>query len=306
MSNSFFLILKHIESHVDGFLDFLQKEKRGSVHTLRCYRSDLNQLQRFMSEHYACGELLDVKSEWLRGYVVEMMKLGKAPRTIHRKVSAFRTFVRYAKRQGLLTVDPADAIILPKLSKSQPQVVPEHAMRELLEESVFPSNWKGRRDRAIMALFYETGIRLSELTGLNVEDMHTEREELCVRGKGSKERRIPLFPETMKCIQNHCEERPFKSRHLFVTDAGRSLYPSFVYRRVRHYLAQVSTLKKSSPHILRHTFATHLLNHGAELSAVKEMLGHASLSSTQVYTHQSLARLKEVHSESPLDRRPKD
>lgn len=276
------------------------------MHTLRCYRSDLNQLQRFMSEHYACDDLLSVKSEWLRGYVVEMMKLGKAPRTIHRKVSAFRTFVRYAKRQGLMVVDPADAIVLPKLSKAQPHVVPVYAMRELLDESVFPNDWKGRRDLGIIALFYETGIRLSELCGLNVEDMHTERGELRVMGKGSKERRIPLLPETMTSIQRHIEERPFHSRHLFITDAGRSLYASFVYRRVRHYLSQVSTLKKTSPHILRHTFATHLLNNGAELAAVKEMLGHASLSSTQIYTHQSLTRLKEVHAESPLDRRPKD
>lgn len=273
---------------------------------MRCYRSDLNQLQRFMDEHYACVDLLGVKSEWLRGYVVEMMKLGKAPRTIHRKVSAYRTFVRYAKRQGLMTVDPADAIVLPKLSKSIPHVVPERAMREMFDESVFAEDWKGRRDRGILALMYETGVRLSELIGLNVEDMHTERGELRVMGKGSKERIIPLLPETMKCIQSHIEERPFQSRHLFITDAGRSLYPSFVYRRVRHYLSLVSSLQKTSPHILRHTFATHLLNRGAELAAVKDMLGHASLSSTQVYTHQSLSRLKEVHSDSPLDKRPKD
>lgn len=298
--------MKQTETPVDGFLAFLEKEKRGSVHTLRCYRSDLNQLHRFMGENYECVDLLDVKAEWLRAYVVEMMKLGKAPRTIHRKVSAFRTFVRFAKRQGWIETDPADSIVLPKLSKSVPQVVPEHAMREMFDESVFSEDWKGRRDRGVMALMYETGVRLSELIGLNVEDVHTERCELRVMGKGSKERRIPLLPETMKCIESHIQERPFHSRHLFITDAGRSLYPSFVYRRVRHYLSLVSTLQKSSPHILRHTFATHLLNRGAELAAVKDMLGHASLSSTQVYTHQSLSRLKEVHSNSPLDQRPKE
>jgi len=298
--------LKQTETPVEGFLDFLEKEKRGSVHTLRCYRSDLNQLQRFMSERYECADLLGVKSEWLRGYVVEMMKLGKAPRTIHRKVSAFRTFVRYSKRQGWIAEDPADAIVLPKLSKSVPEVVPEHAMREMFDESIFAEDWKGRRDRGIMALLYETGIRLGELLGLNVTDLHTERGELRVMGKGSKERRIPLLPETMKCLESHIKERPFQSKHLFITDAGRSLYPSFIYRRVGHYLSMVSTLKKSSPHILRHTFATHLLNRGAELSAVKDMLGHASLSSTQIYTHQSLTRLKQVHADSPLDQRPQD
>ena len=162
------------------------------------------------------------------------------------------------------------------------------------------------RDAAILELFYSTGLRLAELASLDVIDIDSINESVRVIGKGSKERRIPLLPETMTSIQRHIEERPFHSRHLFITDAGRSLYASFVYRRVRHYLSQVSTLKKTSPHILRHTFATHLLNNGAELAAVKEMLGHASLSSTQIYTHQSLTRLKEVHAESPLDRRPKD
>ena len=299
-----FFVLNQIPPHVEDFLDYLLKEKRGSVHTLRCYRSDLGQVIKFMDENYGCSDLREIKSEWLRSYVVEMMRMQKAPRTIHRKVSAYRTFVKFAKRQGSMDDDPADSIALPKLAKRLPSVVPEHAMRELFEEKVFSNDWKGRRDRSIIALMYETGVRLSELIELKVSDLHTERKEISVLGKGSKERRIPLLPETMSSIIAHLNERPFQSQHLFVTDAGRSLYASFVYRRTHHYLSQVSSLRNSSPHVLRHTFATHLLNNGAELSAVKDLLGHASLSSTQVYTHQSLTRLKELHKDSPLDVRP--
>jgi integrase/recombinase XerC len=276
------------------------------VHTLRCYRSDLNQLLRFMGEQYDCDNLREITSEWLRSYVVEMMRNGKAPRTIHRKISAYRTYVRYAKRKGIMGSDPTDSVALPKLAKRLPSVVPEHAMMELFEEDAFSNDWKGRRDRSVIALMYETGIRLSELIALEVTDLVRDQSELRVVGKGNKERRLPLLEETVSSIEDHLNTRPFKSRYLFTSDAGRSLYPSFVYRRVHYYLSLVSSLRKSSPHVLRHSFATHLLSRGAELTAVKDLLGHASLSSTQVYTHQSLARLKELHQDSPLDVRPKD
>ncbi len=259
-----------------------------------------------MSEQYDCDDLLDIEAEWLRSYVVEMMRKSKAPRTIHRKVSAYRTFVRFARRQGLMSSDPTESVSLPKLSKRLPNVVPEHAMKELFEEGVFPDDWKGRRDRSVLALMYETGVRLSELISLEVNDLVRDQSELKVRGKSNKERLVPLMKETVESIDEHLKLRPFKSRHLFISDAGRSLYPSFVYRRVHHYLSLVSSLQKRSPHVLRHSFATHLLSRGAEMSAVKDLLGHASLSSTEVYTHQSLARLKELHQDSPLNVRPAD
>ncbi len=274
------------------------------MHTLRCYRSDLNQLIQFMMEQYGCEDLREIEAEWLRSYVVEMMRNGKAPRTIHRKISAYRTYVRFSKRQGLMDLDPTDSVSLPKLSKRLPNVIPEHAMNELFQEEVFPSDWKGRRDRSVIALMYETGIRLSELIALETNDLVRDQSELRVFGKGNKERRVPLMKETIESVEEHLRMRPFKSRFLFVSDAGRSLYPSFVYRRVHHYLSLVSSLQKRSPHVLRHSFATHLLNRGAELNAVKDLLGHASLSSTEVYTHQSLARLKELHQDSPLNVRP--
>ena len=296
--------MNQVSPHITEFLDYLLKEKRGSVHTLRCYRSDLNQLIRFMTEQYGCEDLREIEAEWLRSYVVEMMRKSKAPRTIHRKISAYRTYVRFAKRQGAMSADPTDSVSLPKLSKRLPNVVPEHAMNELFQEDVFPIDWKGRRDRSVIALMYETGIRLSELIALQMTDLVRDQSELRIFGKGNKERRVPLMKETVESIEEHLNMRPFKSRFLFISDAGRSLYPSFVYRRVHHYLSLVSSLQKRSPHVLRHSFATHLLNRGAELTAVKDLLGHASLSSTEVYTHQSLARLKELHQDSPLNVRP--
>ena len=289
--------------HIAQFLDYLQKERRGSDHTIRCYKSDLNQMQRYMVEAYEVGDLTSIESEWIRSWVVELVKAGKSPRTIHRKVSVYRTFVKYARRQGFMTTNPAESVVLPKVEKRMPEVVPEHAMNQLFAEEVFATDWKGRRDRSMMALLYETGIRMSELIGLKVEDVNGARKELRVYGKGRKERVLPLLPSTLESIMQHVMDRPVGGDDLFVTDAGSSLYPSFVYRRVNHYLGEVSSLQQCSPHVLRHTFATHLLNRGAELAAVKDLLGHASLSSTQVYTQHTTARLKEFHNASPLNKR---
>jgi len=289
--------------HIAQFLDYLQKERRGSDHTIRCYKSDLNQMQRYMVEAYEVGDLTSIESEWIRSWVVDLVKAGKSPRTIHRKVSVYRTFVKYARRQGFMTTNPAESVVLPKVEKRMPEVVPEHAMNQLFAEEVFATDWKGRRDRSMMALLYETGIRMSELIGLKVGDVNGARKELRVYGKGRKERVLPLLPSTLESIMQHVMDRPVGGDDLFVTDAGSSLYPSFVYRRVNHYLGEVSSLQQCSPHVLRHTFATHLLNRGAELAAVKDLLGHASLSSTQVYTQHTTARLKEFHNASPLNKR---
>ena len=256
-----------------------------------------------MNENYETDDLFNIESDWVRSWVVSMMREGKSPRTIHRKVSALRTFSKYARRNGRMKSNPLESVVLPKLQKRLPEVVPEHAMRQLFDENVFSDDWKGRRDRSMLALLYETGIRLSELINLKLSDLDEGRKNIKVYGKGSKERLIPVMSQTLSSISSHVNDRPFESKDLFVTDSGKSLYSSFVYRRVNYYLSKVSSLHKCSPHVLRHTFATHLLNNGAELAAVKELLGHASLSSTQVYTHHTMAKLKEFHRASPLDRR---
>tara|TARA_B110000003_G_scaffold15065_1_gene14737 strand:+ start:18711 stop:19505 length:795 start_codon:yes stop_codon:yes gene_type:complete len=260
-------------------------------------------MKKFMTETYEEFDLTKVEGEWIRSWVVSMVQEGKSPRTIHRKVSVYRTFVKFARRQGMMEFNPADSVVLPKVERRMPEVVPEHSMNKLFTEDVFDTDWKGRRDRSMIALLYETGIRMSELIGLKVHDVDGARKELRVFGKGRKERMLPLLPSTMESIMQHVMDRPLGGDDLFVTDAGSSLYPSFVYRRVNHYLGEVSSLQKCSPHVLRHTFATHLLNRGAELAAVKDLLGHASLSSTQVYTQHTTAKLKEFHKASPLNHR---
>ncbi len=295
--------LTNAHPHIDHFLDYLKKERRGSDHTVRCYKSDLQQMAQFMDATYETNDLSAVESDWIRSWVVDMVRQGKSPRTIHRKVSVYRTFVKFARRNGLMDQNPAESVVLPKVEKRMPEVVPEHAMSNLFSEGVFSDDWQGRRDRSMMALLYETGIRMSELIALKINDVDGSRRELRVYGKGRKERRLPLLPATMASIMQHVMDRPVGGDELFVTDAGSSMYPSFVYRRVNHYLGEVSSLQKCSPHVLRHTFATHLLNRGAELAAVKDLLGHASLSSTQVYTQHTTAKLKEFHNASPLNQR---
>lgn len=288
---------------VSVFLDHLKKEKRFSLHTLRNYSSDLEQLKAFIESEYDCDELNKVQKEWVRSWVVSMMKQGLAPRTIHRKISSFRTYAKFARRNGFMSNDPVEGVVLPKLNKRLPNVLPEHNVEDLFSDELFDDNWMGSRDKLLMGLLYDTGIRRSELIALKKSDVDISRSTLKVFGKGGKERLIPLLESTTKLIANHIESREFQSDSLIITDKGNELNPSFVYRKVNYYLSKVSTLQKCSPHVLRHTFATHMLNNGAELAAVKDLLGHASLSSTQVYTHHTTAKLKEFHQSSPLDRR---
>ena len=288
---------------LQAFLHFLEKEKRGSVHTLRCYRSDLNQLQRFLSDQYDHHELVGIQGDWVRAWVVSMMQEGRSPRTIHRKVSAFRTFNRYARRMSFTDKDPSNGVSLPKLEKRVREVVPERNINALLDSSIFPDTWAGLRDRLMMSLLYETGIRQDELIHLRHADVQVSRKTIKVLGKGGKERLIPVSEGLLDLAEEYMRNRPGVSEFLIVTDSGRELYPSFVYRRVNHYITETSSLSKCSPHVIRHSFATHLLNRGADINAVKELLGHSSLNATQHYTHLTTKRLKDAHKGSPLDTR---
>lgn len=288
---------------LEAFLHFLEKEKRGSVHTLRCYRSDLNQLQRFLSDKYEHHSLVGIEGDWVRAWVVHMMQEGRSPRTIHRKVSAFRTFNRYARRMSFTDKDPSSGVTLPKLEKRVREVVPERNMEALLDSSIFPNSWSGLRDRLMMTLLYETGMRQDELIGLKHADVQVSRRTIKVVGKRAKERLIPVSDSLLDLAEEYMRNRPGGSEFLVVTDGGRELYPSFVYRRVNHYITETSSLSKCSPHVIRHSFATHLLNRGADINAVKELLGHSSLNATQHYTHVTTGRLKNAHKGSPLDTR---
>jgi len=263
----------------------------------------LNQLQRFLSDKYEHHELVGIDGDWVRAWVVHMMQEGRSPRTIHRKVSAFRTFNRYARRMSFTDKDPSSGVTLPKLEKRVREVVPERNMEALLDSSIFPSSWSGLRDRLMMTLLYETGMRQDELIGLKHADVQVSRRTIKVAGKGAKERLIPVSDSLLDMAEEYMRNRPGGSEFLVVTDGGRELYPSFVYRRVNHYITETSSLSKCSPHVIRHSFATHLLNRGADINAVKELLGHSSLNATQHYTHVTTGRLKDAHKGSPLDTR---
>ena len=232
-----------------------------------------------------------------------MMQEGRSPRTIHRKVSAFRTFNRYARRMSFTDKDPSNGVTLPKLEKRVREVVPERNINALLDSSIFPDTWSGLRDRLMMTLLYETGIRQDELIHLRHADVQVSRKTIKVMGKGSKERLIPVTESLLDMAEEYMRNRPGVSEFLIVTDSGRELYPAFVYRRVNHYITETSSLSKCSPHVIRHSFATHLLNRGADINAVKELLGHSSLNATQHYTHLTTRRLKDAHKGSPLDTR---
>jgi len=288
---------------LQAFLHFLEKEKRGSVHTLRCYRSDLNQFQRFLNDKYDHQELVGIDGDWVRSWVVHMMQEGRSPRTIHRKVSAFRTFNRFARRMSFTDRDPSNGVSLPKLEKRVREVVPERNIAALLDSSIFPDSWSGLRDRLMMTLLYETGIRQDELIKLRHADVQVSRRTIKVSGKGGRERLIPVSEDLLDMAEQYMRGRPGVSDVLIVTDGGRELYPAFVYRRVNHYITETSSLNKCSPHVIRHSFATHLLNRGADINAVKELLGHSSLNATQHYTHVSSKRLKDAHKGSALDTR---
>jgi len=199
--------------------------------------------------------------------------------------------------------DPSNGVSLPKLEKRVREVVPERNIAALLDSSIFPDSWSGLRDRLMMTLLYETGIRQDELIKLRHADVQVSRRTIKVSGKGGRERLIPVSEDLLDMAEQYMRGRPGVSDVLIVTDGGRELYPAFVYRRVNHYITETSSLNKCSPHVIRHSFATHLLNRGADINAVKELLGHSSLNATQHYTHVSSKRLKDAHKGSALDTR---
>ena len=220
-------------------------------------------------------------------------------RTVHRKITTLRRFYRFCKQNGICSENPVDTLVMPRLKKRLPVFVDEESMQKLFDEVEFRDGFSGIRDRLIFELFYGTGMRLGELVGLRDPDIDFEGGYIKVKGKGEKERIIPFSDRLGELLSDYIDERNrsypgYDMEYLLITDSGNKLYPKFVYRVVNFYLSYVTTVSKKSPHILRHSFATHLLNRGADLNAIKELLGHANLSATQVYTHTSFDKLKRV------------
>jgi len=282
---------------IDSFLKYLRYEKRYSEHTLTAYQKDLEQFTNFLAETFEMEDTHEVKHPHLRSWIVELMESGIAPGSINRKIATLKSYYKFLLGREYITTNPTGRLKPLKAEKRLPSFVRENEMVNLLDRVDFSDDFSGLRDRLILELLYATGIRLSELINLKDLDINEYQSSVKVLGKRNKERLIPTSDFIVKLLRNYREKRNQefgKTEFLLVTDNGDKLYPMMVYRTVRKYLEQVTTISKKSPHVLRHTFATHLLNKGAELNAVKDLLGHTSLSATQVYTHNSMEKLKSV------------
>lgn len=284
---------------IKNFLDYLIIEKRYSVHTTISYRIDLNQFDLYLSEFYSGIEFHKVEMIHVRSYMVHLLEAKLAKSTVARKVSTIKSLYKFLKKEQLISSSPVQLLETPKLDSRLPVFLKEEEVVNLFEEFKFKNSFSGKRDKMILYFFYQTGIRLSELIGL--KDIDVRNGELKVLGKRNKERIIPLSNNIQPLIDQYLNlkvELGFKKKYFFVTDKGNKLYEKFVYRKVNHYISIVSSKQKKSPHILRHTFATHMLNNGADLNSIKEILGHENLSATQVYTHNSFQKLKSIHKQS--------
>lgn len=279
---------------IQPFLDHLRFEKRYSQHTLISYQTDLEQFFAYLSSQFDGPSVSEISPMFIRSWLAEMKEEGMESRSLNRKISALKSFFKYQLKNGVIAQSPMTTIVSPKLNKRLPVFVEEKDIKTLFDHVEFSDDWKGRTEKLVMQLFYSTGMRLSELIGLKESQLDVSLSQIKVLGKGNKERIIPISQELVQALQTYIKEKPMASPKLFQTENGKPLQPRQVYAFVKQYLAAVTTIQKKSPHILRHSFATHLMNNGADLNAVKELLGHSSLAATQVYTHNTIEKLKEV------------
>jgi len=288
----------------ERFLDYIAFEKRYSQHTINAYRSDLDQFFLFLADQYKIDDINQADHQVIRSWIVSLMETGHTARTVNRKITTLKSYFKYLIKDGKLQENPMSRVIAPKTSQRLPSFVEQENMNTLFNSIIFEEGYTGIRDRMIMELFYATGMRLSELIGLKDTDVDLFKNMLKVTGKRNKERIIPFTKGMADLLSNYLEmkRKAFtgvaEDSFLFLSDKGEKLYPRMVNRIVHKYLDQVTTISKRSPHIIRHTFATHMLNNGADLNAIKEILGHANLAATQVYTHNTIEKLKSIYKQA--------
>ena len=287
----------------EDFIKYLQFEKRYSNHTVRAYRNDLNQFFDYVRKNYDTEDITIITHKIVRSWIADCLDNNISERTINRKISTLQSYFKYLMRMEYIQLNPMGKVYTPKIGRRIPYFVDENHMDLLLNDDIFPGDFFGKRDQLIIEMLYQTGIRLSELIHVRDTDIDRGKYQIRVMGKRNKERIIPITKALYQLIEDYQKSRDDKfSRidcvYLIVTDKGKKLYEKFVYRKVRKYLGYITTIEKKSPHVLRHTFATHMLNKGADLNAIKELLGHANLSATQVYTHSTFEKLKKIYKQA--------
>lgn len=285
---------------IQDFLDYLKFQRRYSQHTIISYQTDLIAFFDFIAIQYGNTILTDIKPTIVRTWLASLKENGMESKSINRKISTLKSFFKFQLKQQVISVSPMTTIVSPRVNKRLPQFVDADDINALFQTIAFPDNWEGKTSRLILQLFYNTGIRQAELVGMKENQVDFANNSIKVLGKGNKERIIPAGKELMGQIKSYITEKrktfeKSEQVRLLVNNKGHKLYPKFVYLVVKKYLGHVTTMDKKSPHVLRHTFATHLMNNGAELNAVKELLGHSSLAATQIYTHNTIDKLKDIH-----------
>lgn len=285
---------------IQSFIDYLKFEKRYSSHTILSYTTDLTGFFDFLEISYGVQQIREVQSVMVRSWLASLKEQGMSGTTLNRKISSLKSFFKYQLKSGGVEQSPMGQVISQKKGRRLPVFVKEEEARSL--NAVLQAgaeDWKSLNARMLVAIFYATGMRLSELIGLKDQQIDPDREQIKVLGKGNKERVIPVSRELLDLIKEYQRLRKKEfaeaDETLLVTEKGKKMYPRYAWQMVNRVLGESSSLDKRSPHVLRHSFATHLMNHGADLNAVKELLGHSSLAATQVYTHNTIEKLKDIH-----------
>ena len=280
------------------FITYLSSEKRFSEHTIKSYTTDLKQFTSFLSSEFQIiDEINEISFQIIRTWIASLLEKGINPRSVNRKISTLKTYFKFLIREGELVENPMMKVVAPKSKKRLPVFIEEDQIASLLNEVQFEEGFVGQRNKLIIELFYVTGIRLSELINIKISDVDFNNQSIKVLGKRNKERIIPLSSNVVNDLNIFIENNQ-QNKYLFTNLEGDKLYNKLVYRLVNKYIGEISSVNKKSPHILRHTFATHMLNYGADINAIKELLGHANLSATQVYTHNTIEKLKTVYKQA--------
>lgn len=278
-----------------SFLNYLRFEKRYSQHTLIAYQNDLGNFLHFLSQSFDSPLIKDINAAMIRSWLAVLKEDNITSKSINRKISTLKSFFKYLMKEDVIETTPMSIISTPKISKRLPVYVEEKDMQTLFKYVEFADDWNGETERLILQLFYNTGMRVSELINLKEKQVDFSYNHIKILGKGNKERIVPVNAKLSNKLFAYIKQKPIgAAENIFVNEKGKPLYAKQVYNLVKKNLALVTTVRKKSPHILRHSFATHLSNNGADLNAIKELLGHSSLAATQVYTHNSIEKLKAV------------